>query len=200
MVHTTLNIVSEFIGVAADLVTGRRGGAKPQSQAQSTNAQCLMSQIPLDQVNIPDMTQTNCKANTQTFAQLSRAAGNAPATITPIALITTPPRIQIPSSTVTVDVILCEESKAIFNSATECLWSEDYSHMIPLLEQITQHTCATQHCQALLFRHFGLGLAHYKMGDHHQATKHFMEYRSPHSGQTCRHLSGPGLPRRHLHH
>eukprot|EP00731_Ephydatia_muelleri_P037227 Em0423g1a len=86
--------------------------------------------------------------------------------------------IQIPSSTVTVDVILCKESKAIFSSATECLCSEDYSHMIPLLEQITQHTCATQHCQALLFRHFGLGLAHYKMADHHEATKHFMEYRS----------------------
>eukprot|EP00731_Ephydatia_muelleri_P037229 Em0423g3a len=50
--------------------------------------------------------------------------------------------------------------------------------MIPLLEQITQHTCATQHCQALLFRHFGLGLAHYTMADHHEATKHFMEYRS----------------------
>eukprot|EP00731_Ephydatia_muelleri_P036340 Em0239g1a len=114
----------------------------------------------------------------QNNAQLRRAAGNAPATIAPMALITTPPRIQIPSSTVTVDVILCEESKAIFNSATECLCSADYSHMIPLLKQITQHTCATQHCQALLFRHVGLGLAHYKMADHHEATKHFMEYRS----------------------
>eukprot|EP00731_Ephydatia_muelleri_P027354 Em0019g227a len=178
MVHTTLNIVSEFKGVAADLVTGRGAGAKPQSQAQSTNAHCPMSQRPLDQVNILDMTQTNCKANTQTFAQSSCAARNTPATIAPIALITTPPRIHIPSSTVTIDVILCEESKAIFNSATECLCSADYSHMIPLLEQITQHTCATQHCQALLFRHFGLGLAHYTMADHHEATKHFMEYRS----------------------
>eukprot|EP00731_Ephydatia_muelleri_P036531 Em0272g4a len=178
MVHTTLNVVSEFKGAAADLVTGRGGGAKPRSQAQSTNAQCPMSQLPLDQVNIQDMAQTNCKANTQTFAQLSCAARNTPATTAPIALITTHPRIQIPSSTVTVDVILCKESKAIFSSATECLCSEDYSHMIPLLEQITQHTCATQHCQALLFRHFGLGLAHYKMADHHEATKHFMEYRS----------------------
>eukprot|EP00731_Ephydatia_muelleri_P037036 Em0384g1a len=167
----------EFKGAAADLVTGRGGGAKPRSQAQSTNAQCPMSQLPLDQVNIQDMAQTNCKANTQTFAQLSCAARNTPATTAPIALITTHPRIQIPSSTVTVDVILCKESKAIFSSATECLCSEDYSHMIPLLEQITQHTCATQHCQALLFRHFGLGLAHYKMADHHEATKHFMEYR-----------------------
>ena len=178
MVYTTLSIVSEFKGVAADLVMGRGGGAKPRSQAQSTNAQCLMSQKSLDQVDIQDMTQTNCKANTQTSAQSSGAARNTPATIAPIALITTPPRIHILSSTVTIDVILCEESKAIFSSATKCLCSEDYSHMIPLLEQITQHTCATQHCQTLLFRHFGLGLAHYKMGDHHQATKHFMEYRS----------------------
>ena len=170
MVHTTINVVREFKGDAVDLVTGRGGGAKPRSQAQRTDAQCPMSQRPLDQVDIQDMPQNN--------AQLRRAAGNAPATIAPMALITTPPRIQIPSSTVTVDVILCEESKAIFNSATECLCSADYSHMIPLLKQITQHTCATQHCQALLFRHVGLGLAHYKMADHHEATKHFMEYRS----------------------
>ena len=178
MVHTTLNVVREFKGVAADLVTGRGGGAKPRSQAPRTDAQCPMSQRLIDQVNIQDMAKINCKANTQTSAQSSGAAGNAPATIAPIALITIHPRIYIPSSTVTVDVILCEESKAIFNSATECLCSEDCSHMIPLLEQITQHTCATQHCQALLFRHFGLGLAHYKMADHHEATKHFMEYRS----------------------
>eukprot|EP00731_Ephydatia_muelleri_P035548 Em0135g3a len=51
------------------------------------------------------MTQTNCKANTQTFAQSSRATGNTPATIAPIALITTPPRIQILSSTVTFNLL-----------------------------------------------------------------------------------------------
>eukprot|EP00731_Ephydatia_muelleri_P038039 Em0636g1a len=95
------------------------------------------------------MTQTNCKANTQTFAQSSRATGNTPATIAPIALITTPPRIQILSSTVTVDVILCEESRTIFNSATVCLCSEDYSHMIPLLEQDhPAHLCHSNTSQA----------------------------------------------------
>eukprot|EP00731_Ephydatia_muelleri_P036360 Em0241g5a len=132
MVHTTLNIVSEFKGVAADLVTGRGAGAKPQSQAQSTNAHCPMSQRPLDQVNILDMTQTNCKANTQTFAQSSCAARNTPATIAPIALITTPPRIHIPSSTVTIDVILCEEAKPYSIQPRSVCVLQDYSHMIPL--------------------------------------------------------------------
>ena len=183
MVHTTLNVVREFKDDMADLVTGREGHANPQCQfIQNNDTQLLTSQNLCD---IQSMTQTDFKGiGSTTIGPIpvtinNPAMRNIPTTIASMALITTPlapPRIQIPSSTETV--YLCKESKAIFSSATECLCSEDYSHMIPLLEQITQHTCATQHCQALLFRYFGLGLAHYKMADYHEATKHFMEYRS----------------------
>ena len=183
MVHTTLNVVREFKDDMADLVTGREGHANPRCQfIQNNDTQLLTSHYLSD---IQNMTQTDFKGiGSTTIGPIpatinNPAMQNIPTTIASMALITTPlahPRIQIPSSTEAL--YLCKESRAIFNSATECLCSEDYSHMIPLLEQITQHTCATQHCQALLFRHFGLGLAHYKMGDHHEATKHFMEYRS----------------------
>ena len=78
----------------------------------------------------------------------------------------------------TADINLCDGSKAVYSSVAEFLGSEQYSQIIQLLEPSSHHhSCTTKQCQAVLFNHFGLGLANYKLARYTPAMEYFTEYK-----------------------
>ena len=145
---TTAGAAKEFRGVDACVVTGRQ--AKPGPSVLDSQLR-RMPAIPSNQF--------------------------APQVIKKTAVS------RVPSSNVTADsscgnINLCDGNKAIYSSVVEFLGSEQYSQIIQLLEPSSHHhSCTTKHCQAVLFNHFGLGLANYKLTRYTPAMEYFTEYK-----------------------